>query len=412
MRDRINVHKSDVRYERAIEALKLERRITERNRRLILSFAGDLQAEGISELRTSKYLYLLRQIAIMFQKNFDKVTLADTKRIVVDINKSDYAEWSKNDYKITLKRFYKWLRKLPDQQEPPETSWIRTGHPKNGMLPEELLTEEDIARLTRAAENSRDHAFVLCAYETGGRIGELLNLRRKHAQFDNIGATLILSGKTGDRRVRIITAAPALSQWLNDHPSDEPEAPLWMIVGDKHHGEPLLYDSARALLQRLAHKAGIKKKVNPQAFRHSRASYLANHFTEQQLEQYLGWTPGSKMPGTYVHLSGRDTDSAILKMHGLNEAEERQKPKLTITKCPRCQQLNDPTVRFCAKCGLPLALEAAMEIERQRKQADDIMTRLLEDPEVKELFLKKLRKMIPNQTSKEKEAKSMPELPQ
>ena len=400
-----------MRYKRAIQALKLEKQVTDRDRRLILNFVGDLQAEGISELRTSKYLYLLRQIAIMLQKNLNKVTLADTKTLVAEINKSEYAEWSKNDYKIALKKFYKWLRKLPNQQEPPETSWIRTGHPKNRTLPEELLTEEDIARLTRAAENSRDHAFVLCVYETGGRIGELLNLRRKHVQFDNIGAALIFSGKTGDRRVRIITAAPALSQWLNDHPSDDPEAPLWMIVGDKHHGEPLLYDSARALLQRLARKAALKKRVNPQAFRHSRASYLANHFTEQQLEQYLGWTQGSKMPGTYVHLSGRDTDSAVLKMHGLNKEEESQKPKLTITKCPRCQQMNDPTVCFCAKCGLPLAIEAALEVERQRKQADDIMSRLLDDPEVRELILMKLKKLIPNYAS-EGSARSVPELHQ
>jgi integrase/recombinase XerD len=400
-----------MRYTRAIEALKQEERITDHNRRLILRFVGDLQAEGISELRTSKYLHLLRQLTIRFSKNLDKVTPADTRRIVAEINRSDYADWSKNDYKITLKRFYKWLRKLPDQREPPETSWIRTGHPKNGMLPEELLTEDDVTKLAKNSENSRDHAFVLCVYETGGRIGELLNLRRKHVQFDNIGAALIFSGKTGDRRVRVITAAPALSHWLNDHPSDDSEAPLWTIVGDKHHGEPLLYDSARALLQRLARKAGVKKKVNPQTFRHSRASYLANHFTEQQLEQYLGWTQGSRMPGTYVHLSGRDTDSAILKMHGLNKEEEKQKTKLTIRTCPRCQQLNDPTVRFCAKCGLPLEIEDVLEIENQRRHADTIMSMLLEDPEVKALLLTKLRKLVPSQSSEDQETKPKPELP-
>ena len=41
-----------------------------------------------------------------------------------------------------------------------------------------------------------------------------------------------------------------------------------------------------------------------------------------------------------------------------------------------------------------------MEIELQRKRADDILSRLLEDPEVKELFLTKLKKLFPNQTSK------------
>jgi integrase len=338
----------------------------------------------------------------MIGKDLEKITVADTRRVVSQINKSDYAEWSKNDYKVALKRFYKWLRKLPDGQQPPETSWIKTGHPKNGTLPEELLTENDIVKLTEAAENSRDRAFVLCVYETGGRIGELLNLRRKHVQFDDFGATLAFSGKTGDRRVRVVTCAPALSQWMNDHPSDNPETPLWVIVGDKHHGEPLLYDSTRALLRRLARKAGLKKKTNPHAFRHSRASYLASHLTELQLGQYLGWTPGSKMPTVYVHLSGRDTDSAILKMHGMTQKEEeKHRAKLTPTKCPRCQQLNDPTVRYCGKCGVPLKLEAALEIEQKRKNADDIMSQLLDDPDVKALLLTKLKSILTEQASSE-----------
>ena len=374
MRKEIDVHHSHRRYEHAIQALKQDRKIIEANRKLILAFARDLQAENITELRISKYINLLRHLSALLAKSFEKVTVTDVKSVVADINGSEYSAWTKNDYKVTLKKFYKWLRKLPDDQEPAETSWIKTGHPKNGILPEELLTEDDIGKLAKAAENSRDRAFVECVYETGGRIGELLNLRRKHVQFDNIGAVLIFSGKTGDRRVRLITTAPALSQWMLDHPSEDPEAPLWVTLGDRNHGAPLDYGAARYALQSLAEKAKIKKRINPHSFRHARASYLANHLTEQQLGQYLGWTPGSRMPGVYVHLSGRDTDSALLKMYGIEKEEnKKEQAKLTPLKCSRCQQMNDPTVRFCAKCGLPLKLEAAMEVEGQRKQADDIM---------------------------------------
>lgn len=127
-------------------------------------------------------------------------------------------------------------------------------------------------------------------YETGGRIGELLNLRRKHVQFDNIGAVLIFSGKTGDRRVRLITTTPALSQWMLDHPLDDPDAPLWVTLGDRNRGAPLDYGAARYALQSLAERAKIKKRINPHSFRHARASYLANHLTEAQLGKYLGWT--------------------------------------------------------------------------------------------------------------------------
>jgi integrase len=398
MRKEIDVHHSHRRYEHAIQALKRDPEIIEANRKLILAFTRDLQAENITELRISKYINLLRHLSALLAKSFDEATVIDVKSVVADINGSEYSAWTKNDYKVTLKKFYKWLKKTSDDQEPAETSWIKTGHPKNGILPEELLTEDDIGKLAKAAENSRDRAFVECAYETGGRVGELLNLRRKHVQFDDIGAVLIFSGKTGDRRVRLITTAPALSQWMLDHPSEDPEAPLWVTLGDRNRGASLDYGAARYALQSLAEKAKIKKRINPHSFRHARASYLANHLTEQQLGQYLGWTAGSRMPGVYVHLSGRDTDSALLKMYGIETKENRkEQAKLTPLKCSRCKQMNDPTVRFCAKCGLPLRLEVAMEVEAERKQADDIMNRLLDDPEVRSYLLTKLRKLGLNQ---------------
>jgi hypothetical protein len=177
-----------------------------------------------------------------------------------------------------------------------------------------------------------------------------------------------------------------------DHPLDDPEAPLWVTLGDRNHGAPLDYGAARYALQSLAEKAKIKKRINPHSFRHARASYLANHLTEAQLGKYLGWTPGSRMPGVYVHLSGRDTDSALLKMYGIEKEENRkEQAKLTPLKCSRCRQMNDPTVRFCAKCGLPLKIEVAIEIEKQRTQADDIMNMLLDDPEVRSYLLTKLK---------------------
>ena len=56
------------------------------------------------------------------------------------------------------------------------------------MLPEELLTEEEVKRLAEAAENPRDRDFILTLYESGCRVGELISLRLKHVQFDNYGA--------------------------------------------------------------------------------------------------------------------------------------------------------------------------------------------------------------------------------
>ncbi|MCK9544965.1 MAG: site-specific integrase, partial [Novosphingobium sp.] len=134
-----------------------------------------------------------------------------------------------------------------------------------------------------------------------------------------------------------------------------------------------------------------KKKVTPHLFRHSRATFLARHLTEAQLCQHLGWAQGSDMPRTYVHMSGRDTDDAILGLYGKKKVEEnREKSILIPLTCPRCKSTNEPTATFCSKCGSPLTLSIAIELEESRKRSDRVMDLLLKDEDVRRLLNKKI----------------------
>ena len=146
---------------------------------------------------------------------------------------------------------------------------------------------------------------------------------------------------------------------------------------------------------RLAGRVSPKKPVNPHIFRHSRASYLASKISEAAMDQYLGWLQGSKMAATYVHLSGRGVDEALRKLQGLDKAgeETEEKTKLRVRICPRCHQKNSPIGKFCSRCGSVMDIKTALEIQEARSKADHIMTQLLEDPEVQELFKRKLVQM-------------------
>jgi hypothetical protein len=75
--------------------------------------------------------------------------------------------------------------------------------------------------------------------------------------------------------------------------------------------------------------------------RHTRATELANILTEAQMKEHLDWVPGSDIPSTYVHLSGRDVDGAMLKAHGIAvDKELKVKVALALTKCPRRSRLS------------------------------------------------------------------------
>jgi integrase/recombinase XerD len=168
-------------------------------------------------------------------------------------------------------------------------------------------------------------------------------------------------GKTGARRVRLIFSSPYLRERMDNHPrKDDRDAPLWCTL-DKN--ACLMSNTGLVnVFNRCGEKAGIEKKVNPHSFRHDRATHLAATFTEQQLKMFLGWSPASTQPATYVHLSGKNMDDAVLRMYGIKKDEddtEFLKPGV----CPRCRELTAVNAKLCYKCGLPLTREAAKSVE-------------------------------------------------
>jgi hypothetical protein len=229
-------------------------------------------------------------------------------------------------------------------------------------------------------------------YESGGRIGEVGSMRIKDVEFMKDYAAVRLVGKTGTRRVPIVAAVPYLQLWLEHHPDkNNPNAPLWPKFSD---GKPMTYPALAKVLKVAAERAGLKKRISPHKLRHARATFLATKLTEAQMNAIFGWKQGSDMPSTYVHLSGRDVDQAILGIYGLKKEEETGKPtKLAPKECPRCHQKNPVTNKFCFNCGMALDMEAVMELEEKRKKADEIMSILLEDPEVREVIKRKLAKI-------------------
>lgn len=130
------------------------------------------------------------------------------------------------------------------------------------------------------------------------------------------------------------------------------------------------------MLKSVAKRAGIKKNIHPHLLRHSRATYLAKHLTEQQMKSELGWTAGSSMAAIYVHLSGKDRDEAILKMNGIEVQETVSDSALKTIKCPRCREIQDKKAQFCFKCGLPLTKESDKTIEHDKNAISELVLQL------------------------------------
>ncbi|MCX6822135.1 MAG: tyrosine-type recombinase/integrase [Candidatus Aenigmarchaeota archaeon] len=315
------------------------------NKAFIDKFLEFMKAKGISKSRILKYHYTLPKVSEWLNRPFDKANKNDMIRLMAKIESNEqFADWTKNTYRAVIKRFFKWIN--GDEEYPDCVKWIKVGIKNNSKLPEDLLTVEDVLKLTDTATNIRDKALIICLYSSGCRISEILNVKIKELQFDEYSPIIIVSGKTGSRRIRVIDKQGLLKTWMNAHPfKDNPNEYVFISMAtNRKENKPIEYRAVVKILKELANKSGIKKKVNPHQFRHSRATHLANKLTEAQMKQMFGWTQASKMASVYVHLSGRDLDEPLLRMSGLLDKEEEEKNNI-ISEFDRLLE-TDPKFRL------------------------------------------------------------------
>lgn len=340
------------------------------NKQLLSDFRRDRKLDGIQPPTIERDLSALKVQAENVSQPFDQMDKDDVKDLVEYIHNRYENEYTRSIHKRALRNLFKWFN---DGEHPDETEWIQTYVSKRngGKLPEELLTKDDIKAQVAAAHNNRDKALIWLLYETGARIGELIDLTVGAIEDRKHGKKVVIDGKTGSRRVPLVESVPHLNRWLNEHPGPEKDAPLWCKIQQGSPDDQLGYRYIRdKILKKTMADAGIDKPSNPHHYRHSRASYLANEMTEAQLCMWFGWVQGSDVPAKYVHLSGRDIDDAYDAMHGLRDPEEDEDTP-DVIECWRCEELEDPERRFCGSCGAALDRDAVDELEEAEDDVTD-----------------------------------------
>ena len=154
------------------------------------------------------------------------------------------------------------------------------GAPNKGKhYPIEVLTDHEVRSLIRACSNRaptgiRNRALIVVMYRGGLRISETLALLPKDLDHD-AGTVRVLQGK--GRKARTIGldagAFAVIERWMdvrrlrgiNGH------KPLFCTL----EGGSIYPTYARTMLTRLAHRAGIVKRVHPHGLRHTHAAQLA-----------------------------------------------------------------------------------------------------------------------------------------
>lgn len=187
-----------------------------------------------------------------------------------------------------LRPFFTWHTKEFDHPHPFDRA-DAPGEDRPSPIP--VIELDDVRRLLATATapdfaDRRDTAIIRVLFDTGARLGELVNMTVDG--WDRRNDFLTLTGKTGTRVVPLApSTGEALSRYLRvrkQHPQAHLDA-LWLgakgKLGDTGVGQ---------LLRRRCELAGVDH-INPHRFRHTWAhTFRAEGGSEGDLMYLAGWS--------------------------------------------------------------------------------------------------------------------------
>ena len=231
-------------------------------------------------------------------------------------------------------------------------------------MPSQLITPAEAKQLIEATDTIRDRALIHLMWESGARIGEIINLKLRSVQFDKGEARIRMCGKVGERQILLLESVHDLKEYYKTRQEAKQEDPLFIQFGTRNKGASLTHQAIGQMLNTVQSRTEINKRIYSYLFRHSRASYLASQgLNEAQLCMIFGWVVGSKQPATYIHLSGAQVEQAYKQLYGLELDESKRE---TMIKCQVCGEMNPSKIDTCENCYNPLTIQGALKIKQEK----------------------------------------------
>lgn len=327
--------------------------LSEKNRALLHEFY--LHNEAVASLslaRRARLLMLLAKIGEMLgEKSFDALTRGDVQELVAKIRQ--YPGWSEITGNYHIKAMKKFLKHLNGGEDyPPCISWLKIKESKNSYIrKEDLITEVEMARILKANGNPMHRCLLSLLWE-GLRVGELGTLKCKNINIEGREVFISVKGKTGERTVMSIGGTPHIRQWMELHPTRNPEDWLFIISSNYNKGMRLGYASIRKIVKQSCDRAGIVgRKTHPHIFRHSSITDRRRKGMRQREASAFYGVSGDVMSHVYDHLSDNDVQNEFRRVLGGNTKPVDVTSEMEPKECRFCQTVNAHYSSVCVNCG-------------------------------------------------------------
>ena len=264
--------------ERHLARLLEDQQISESNKEALLKF---LKTYDVSEARRTIFFERIGPLLRCSSKVESVVHDYDRMCELFLELRQRYSTASYGLYLSVSKRFAGWLN---DGETPRALQRIKRpslSKSRRELSPRDMWSWEEGERTAQIEPSVQLRAMFLCQLDAGFRPSELLGLRYGDVEpRGKMASVYVREGKTGARNVIMYRSATALMQWLQAHPTREPDDPLWVLeradLSWRKNGKvamssvrPYTYNAARKQFLRMRNRARIDKKVDFYLLRHS-----------------------------------------------------------------------------------------------------------------------------------------------
>ncbi len=256
--------------------------------------------------------------AIPLELNELKINREDISEFLNTLQNDNISARSQARIISGIKAFYKYLI-IEDYIKHNPTELIES--PKIGLKLPDTLSLIEIDKLITAIDLSnkqaeRNRAIIETLYSCGLRVSELTNLKLSNIYF-NEGYIKVI-GK-GDRERLVPIGGKALKYlqiYINEvrnHQTIKKGQEDFVFLNNR--GAGLTRVMVFLIIQKLAEKIGLKKKISPHTFRHSFATHLIEGGADLRAVQEMLGHESITTTEIYTHLDKDYLRSNIIQFH-------------------------------------------------------------------------------------------------
>ena len=324
-----------------INSYQEKQRFTRQRKDSLKKYGRDKVLEQYqTEMNNGKGDYLKRQdytiisnMTMNIDKPFKEITSNDLldyfnkmeNGIILNYHGKPYSTYSREQHKVQICKFFKWLYKWESWQPIPKLIRkinINLSRAYKFKDLSEIPTIEDIEKLIESGEKNKNQFIVIRdkaligAFYVGGRLEEISNLKVSNVINQNGNILLTLDGKTGRRVVCMNRFSNHLKKYLSVHPyNDNPNSPLFLT----RFGTKLKYTAIRDRFVVIQQRSGLKH-FSPHDIRHRRATDIVELGLSEMEQRYImGWSNTSTTPSKYTHLSGKKVIRKLIEIEGVKD---------------------------------------------------------------------------------------------